>query len=104
MTDTGIYPEHGKRAAAGRQRTAASWVTAAAAFAALILAGAALAVSLTHAGPRGAAGAAGLTGPAGPAGPAGLDAPTLSYQCQMLMPKNGGTETTFYWPCTPNGG
>ena len=18
--------------------------------------------------------------------------------------KNGGTETTFYWPCTPNGG
>lgn len=74
---------------------------------ALVVAAAALAVALLHAGPRGVRGPAGQAGPAGqqgPAGPAGLNAPTLSYECQDLFPNNSsnGTETTFYWPCTNN--
>jgi hypothetical protein len=72
------------------------------------LSAAALAVSLLHAGPRGAAGPAGQQGQAGqqgPAGPAGQDAPALNYTCQMLFPKgsSSGTETTMYWPCTDSG-
>jgi len=72
---------------------------------AVALSAAALAVSLLHAGPRGAAGPAGQVGPVGqqgPAGPAGPSAPTLEFVCQELFPNysEGGTETTFYWPCT----
>ncbi len=71
------------------------------------LSAAALAVSLLHAGPRGAAGPAGQPGPVGQQGPAGANgqnAPLLNYTCQQLFPKNGpnGTETTMYWPCTDN--
>ena len=77
--------------------------------AAVALSGAALAVSLMHAGPqgpRGTQGAAGAQGPAGEQGPAGQDAPALSYQCQMLFPmgSSSGTETTMYWPCTNKAG
>jgi hypothetical protein len=62
---------------------------------AVALSAAALAVTLLHAGPRGAA---------GPAGANGQNAPQLNYTCQQLFPKNGpnGTETTMYWPCTDN--
>jgi hypothetical protein len=70
---------------------------------AVALSAGALAVSLTHSGPQGPGGATGQQGPAGEQGPAGQDAPSLAYQCQMLMPRDGGTETTFYWPCTDNG-
>ena len=70
----------------------------------ILIAGGALAVSLTHSGPAGTPGATGQPGPAGiqgDPGPAGTSAPSLGYQCQMLFPNqtNGGTETTFYWPC-----
>ena len=72
---------------------------------AIVLSAAALAVSLLHAGPRGAAGPVGRPGPAGQQGPAGANgqnAPALNYTCQQLFPQNGsnGTETTMYWPCT----
>lgn len=78
---------------------------------AVALSAAALAVSLMHAGPagprgtQGSQGAQGAQGPAGPQGPAGQDAPAAGYgyTCQMLFPRNGGTETTMYWPCTDNG-
>ena len=76
---------------------------------AVALAAAALAVAVLHAapgprgpaGPQGPAGPAGATGQQGPAGPA---APALGFTCQMLFPDQsaGGTNTTFYWPCTTN--
>jgi hypothetical protein len=74
---------------------------------ALAVASAALAVSLMHAGPRGAQGSAGQPGSQGAPGaqgPAGQNAPALGYECQELFPQgsSSGTETTMYWPCTPD--
>jgi hypothetical protein len=84
------------------------------AIAAVILAAAALAVSLLHAGPTGATGATGpsgspgLTGATGPAGPAAYD--PYSYICTMsnvpfyYLP--GSPVETAYLPCSntnPNG-
>jgi hypothetical protein len=68
-------------------------------FVAVAIAGACLALMMTHAGPRGLPGPQGVQGVPGPAGPAGQDSATLPDQCQMLFPLNG-TETTMYWPCT----
>jgi hypothetical protein len=77
---------------------------------AVVLATAALTVSVLHGGtpgpqgPTGQPGPAGLQGPAGPAGPTGASAPLLGYECQNVFPNNSsdGTDTTMYWPCTPN--
>lgn len=74
---------------------------------ALAVASAALAITLMHAGPRGAQGPAGQPGSQGAPGaqgPAGQNAPVLGYECQELFPQgsSNGTETTMYWPCTPD--
>lgn len=80
---------------------------------ACILAGAALAVSLTHAGPRGLRGTTGVRGPQGvqgqqgPAGPAGQDGqtPYTSYDqvCWTTATnQQTGVTGTYYYPCTNN--
>ena len=55
-------------------------------------------------GTAGTPGANGAPGAPGAQGPAGQDAPVLGYECQQLFPEgsSNGTETTMYWPCTPN--
>jgi hypothetical protein len=80
---------------------------------AAVLAGAALAVSLTHAGPRGLQGPQGLhgvqgaPGPAGPAGSPGTDGqtPYTSYDQVCwgdIQNQSTGLTGTYYYPCTPN--
>jgi hypothetical protein len=86
------------------RRPAVRWSTAVPAWTAMVLAGAALAVSLIHGGTPGATGPQGVQGPQGSqgqTGPAGAPAPVLGYQCQMDLPlgTSSGTLTTFYWPC-----
>jgi hypothetical protein len=75
---------------------------------AFVIASAALAAALVNPAPlqgrQGPSGPPGAQGTQGQQGPAGTPAPVLGYQCQMLFPLNGGTETTFYWPCTNKGG
>ena len=68
------------------------------------LAGAALAVSLAHAGPRGAAGPPGSQGPQGPQGSPGV-AQNLNggytSECHQLLTTADGSEITYYYPCSP---
>jgi len=69
-----------------------------------LLSGAALAVSLSHAGPPGRPGAHGAQGPAGPQGPAG-DSGTTPYSsynqvCNQVFTNPAGVGQLYYFPCT----
>ncbi len=70
-----------------------------------LLSGAALAVSLSHAGPPGRPGAHGVQGPAGPQGPAG-DSGTTPYSSynevcsQDVQNTATGVVQLYYYPCT----
>lgn len=73
------------------------------AYAALGLAGAALALSVTHAGPAGPVGRQGVSGPAGPAGQRGVSGPAGQVSTQDGICYDATLAPYFYSPTDING-